>query len=493
MLLRIQKTHRVRAMLIAGAVLLLVAVPITIGIQAQSQTGAVAPAQDRSITTLRDLNQALIDISARVKPTVVTVSTERILRTRGGNPFASPFNDPLLEWFFGPQQQPREQEFRQRGLGSGVLVGADGRILTNNHVVEKADSIYVRTFDGKRFSAEVLGTDPKTDIAVIKIDAEDLPFLDIGDSDKLQVGEMVLAIGSPMSENLAYTVTQGIVSATGRSNVGLADYEDFIQTDAAINPGNSGGPLVNLDGKLIGINTAIASRTGGFQGIGFAVPSNMAVRIMNSLITEGRVVRGWLGISVQEIDERLADALGIRELGGALVGDVLRDSPAETAGLQPGDVIIALDGRPVKNSAQLRNHIASTPPGTAVNLSVIRNDDRKEIRVILGELPTEFAKSGGQGGYEDLFGFTIETFTRELADRYGLDRGLTGVMVTSLDPESNAYRQGLRQGDLIRALNRQQVQNEADFARLAGGLQKGDTVLLRIYRDGGGFFVAFNL
>jgi serine protease Do len=219
----------------------------------------------------------------------------------------------------------------------------------------------------------------------------------------------------------------------------------------------------------------------------------MAMRIMNSLITEGRVIRGWLGIAVQDIDEQLADALDIGEIGGALVGDVLGDSPAEKAGLEPGDVIIALDGNPVKNSAQLRNHIASTPPETVVRLTVIRDDERKEIGVELGELPTGYAQSGGGRGVEDLFGFTVETLTRDLADRYGLDRRLTGVLVTSIDPESGAYRGGLREGDLIRSLNRQNVQDRDDFAGLAGDLQKGDTVLLRIHRDGSGFFVAFVL
>ncbi len=460
----------------------------------QPYQGPVVQIQDRPIATLRDLNQALIDIAAAVKPTVVTVSTERVFTVRSAGPFNSPFGgDPLYEFFFGPQQQPREREYLQRGLGSGVLVSEDGFILTNNHVVKDADSIFVRTYDNHRFIAEVIGVDPQTDIAVLKIKAGGLNHIEIGDSDDLQVGEMVLAIGSPMSENLAYTVTQGIVSATGRSNVGLAEYEDFIQTDAAINPGNSGGPLVNLNGELVGINSAIASRTGGFQGIGFAVPVNMALRVMTSLREEGRVVRGWLGVTIQDVSEAIADALGVDELSGALVGDVFADSPAEEAGFEPGDVIVSMDGKPVKDAAQLRISVASSAPGTLVRFDVLRGEGRLQLTVRLGELPAEFAQVPAREEAEELLGFAVNTLTRESADRYGIDDRLSGLVVTSIDQQSGAYRAGLRQGDLIRAINKERLETREQWLNIVGTLEKGNTVLLRVHREGGGFYIAFEL
>jgi serine protease Do len=451
-----------------------------------------ADPQDRPITNLRDFNQALIDIAAAVKPTVVTVSTERILTVRQRNPFS---DDPFFDFFFGPRdrrQQPREREYRQQGLGSGVIVSNDGYILTNNHVIQEADSIFVRTFDGERYPAEVVGADPKTDIAVLQIEAEDLPAIPLGNSNELEVGEMVMAIGSPMSENLAYTVTQGIVSAKGRSNVGLADYEDFIQTDAAINPGNSGGPLVNLDGVLVGINTAIASRSGGFQGIGFAVPVNMATRVMNSLIEEGRVVRGWLGVTIQPIDPQLAQAMGLEETRGALVGDVLPDTPADEAGVQPGDVIIGMNGTDIEDFQELRNRIAATPPGTEVVFEVVREGERIDIPVELGELPGEIAQTG-QEDLSDMVGFTVSGLTAELAERYDIAQGLTGVVVTSVDPASSAARQGLREGDVVRSVNRQRVSSVDDFNSVIAQIDEGDTVLLRVHRAGSSFFLAFRL
>ncbi|RME29173.1 MAG: DegQ family serine endoprotease, partial [Candidatus Zixiibacteriota bacterium] len=427
-----------------------------------------------------------------VKPTVVTVSIEKIITQRVFNPFAG---DPFFNYFFGPgyPQQPHEKQFRQQGLGSGVIVSEDGYILTNNHVVQDADSIWVRTYEGHRYRAKVIGTDPKTDIAVLQIDAKGLPHIEIGDSDDLQVGEMVLAIGSPMSENLAYTVTQGIVSAKGRANVGLADYEDYIQTDAAINPGNSGGPLVDLDGKLVGLNAAIVSRSGGFQGIGFAVPVNMAMRVMNSLITTGKVERGWLGVTIQDVNEKIAQAMGLEETRGALVGDVLPDSPADKAGVKSGDLIVAVDGHKIESSGQLRSQIASTAPGTTVVLSVIRDGSPMDIRVKLGELPSDLAQASTPGELEDLLGFSVRTLTSELADQYGIDTRMSGVIVTKIDPESNAYQAGVREGDVITTVNRHRVHSSEQFTSLMRKMKRGDTVLLKINRGGSGFYVAFAL
>ncbi len=485
-----------RHYLIVGLLTLALLMSISCQSKAEIQVASTS-AKDRPISSLRDLNQAFVDIAAEVKPTVVTVSIEKVFRVRSFNPF-SPFgNDPFFDFFFGPHnrqfQQPRERKYLQKGLGSGVIVSEDGYILTNNHVVENADSIFVRTYDGERYTAEVIGTDPQTDIAVIKIDAKHLKAITIGNSDDLQVGEIVLAVGSPMSENLAYTVTQGIVSAKGRSNVGLTDYEDYIQTDAAINPGNSGGPLVNLDGQLVGINSAIASQSGGFQGIGFAVPSNMAVQVMNSLISNGKVIRGWLGVSIQDVDDKIANAMGLDEPRGVLVGDVVPDSPADDAGMEAGDVIIGLNGSEIKNSSQLRNKIAATAPGTRVQLKIIRDGRRQELTIKLGELPDEIAQSSGKQSIEEKLGFTVSTLNNDLADKYGIDSRLSGVVVTSIDPGCNAYQAGLREGDVIRGVNKNHVRTKEQFMKYLAKKKEGDTILLRIYRDGSGFFIAFDL
>jgi len=466
----------------------------------QVPIGPYPAGDDRPLTTLRDLNQAFIDIVAEVKPSVVTVSTERILSVRYFNPFEDPFGNNLFDFFFGPRgrtprDQPREREYqqRQRGLGSGVIVNAQGYILTNNHVVAEADTIFVHTYDGRRHTATVVSADAKTDIAVLKIDAADLKPIAIGDSDELQVGEIVLAVGSPMSENLAYTVTQGIVSAKGRSNVGLADYEDFIQTDAAINPGNSGGPLVNLNGELVGINTAIATRTGGFQGIGFAVPSNMAVYIMNSLIDKGKVVRGWLGVLIQDINADLAEAFDLERSDGVLISDVVEGSPADDAGFQAGDVIIRMDTKEIRTAGQLRNEVAATVPGTAVTFTVLRDGDEKTLVVTLGELESAETLAAAGNDLEDKLGFSVSNLTGDLADRYDHDRDNTGVVVTSVNPASSAARAGLREGDLIRAVNRRDVVDADQFASVVAEMSEGDRLLLLVSRSGNNVFLTFTL
>jgi len=459
--------------------------------------GAGSDILDRPINTLRDFNNAFVDISAKVKPAVVTVSTERILHQRFMNPFGFPFtNDPFLERFFGPQHrqdQPQEREFRQQGLGSGVIVSADGLIITNNHVIAEADSIFVQTYDGDRHTATVVGTDQRTDIAVLRIDTDGLDYLKFGNSDELQVGEMVLAIGSPMSQNLAYTVTQGIVSAKGRSNVGLAEYEDFIQTDAAINPGNSGGPLVNLEGELIGINTAIVTRSGGYQGIGFAVPSHMAESVMRSLVDEGRVVRGWLGVYIQDVSEEIAEAFDLEDNKGALVSEVVPDSPAEDAGLQAGDVIMEVEGRTIENATELRNTIASAGPDSKVKLKMLRDGKTEFKSLTLGEIPEEGIQAEAGTDLEELLGFSVGDLNRQLAERYELDRWTDGVVVTDIDPQGKAARAGLRQGDLITGVNKFRVSNKDNFESKLGNTSPGDNVLLKVVRGGRNLFVAFTV
>ena len=459
---------------------------------ADNRAPELSSISERPITSLRDLNKAMIDIAAEVKPAVVTVSTERTM-TMQSNPF---MGDPFFKFFFdqnNSNQNAPNQEYHQRGLGSGVIVSDDGTILTNNHVIADADSIYVRTYDGKRYTAEVVGADEQTDIAVLKIDEKNLPYISPGNSDDLQVGEMVLAVGSPMSENLAYTVTQGIVSAVGRSNVGLADYENFIQTDAAINPGNSGGPLINLDGNLIGINTAIASRSGGFQGIGFAIPINMAEHVKNSLLAEGRVIRGWLGVSIQDLNEDLAEAMDLNRTNGALVGDVVPDGPADKAGLKSGDVIIALNGVEVNSSSVLRNRIAASDPGTSIDLKILRDGKEKNERVTLGELNPEMASLTNPNWMQDEFGFSLAPLTPEFRSNYGLDKNVDGVGVANVTAGSKAYSAGIQPGDVILAVNRNPVKSVDDFNTIAKSLKKGDTMLLKDYRDGYGFYVAISV
>lgn len=446
------------------------------------------PAKDRPITTLKDLNRAFIEIAKAATPSVVTVSTEKYYRMRQMmNPF-----DPFGMFGQG-NQRGQERQFKQQGLGSGVIISSDGYILTNNHVVAQADSISVRLGDGRRLRARVVGSDPKTDVAVIKIEATGLAAVPIGDSDSLQPGEMVLAIGSPLSENLAHTVTQGIVSAVGRSNIGLADYEDFIQTDAAINPGNSGGALVNLNGELVGLNAAIVSQSGGFQGIGFAVPINMAIRIKDALVNGGRVVRGYLGVSIQDITEQIAGALKLKSTEGALIGDVADNGPASGAGIESGDIVTEIDGKRIVNSTQLRNQIASMAPGTKVTLSILRNGEEREFSVTLAELPSDLARADVPEDVQQLLGFELTALNRQLAEKYDLNPKLDGVLVTDIDDQSSAYEAGLRVGDLIRAVNQRRITTVAEFNDALKGARKGDTVLLRVNRGDRGFLLAFTL
>lgn len=450
-------------------------------------------AADRPITTLRDFNRAFVEIAKTVNPSVVTVFTEKVYRVREtfGFPF---FSSPFDEFFGIPRPQPREREYRQQGLGSGVIVSTDGYILTNNHVIADADTIRIRLIDNKVVPAKIIGADPKTDIAVLKVDTkEHLPAIPMGNSDSLEVGEWVLAIGSPLTPELAHTVTSGIVSAKGRSNVGLAEYEDFIQVDAAINPGNSGGALINLDGRLVGINTAIASRSGGFQGIGFAVPINMARHIMDSILKHGTVIRGWLGVYIQDVSPAMAKAMNLKEVRGALIADVTKDGPAARAGLEQGDVILSFNGKPIENSTQLRNEVASSAPGTKAELKILRNGKERTITVELGQLESNKIAPETSERLEKLFGFRVEPLDAELARKYDLDRSLGGVVITAIEPNSPAYRAGMREGDLIVSVNRQRVDDIEDFNSFVQGLKRGDTVMFRVIRGERSFFVAFEL
>ncbi|OGI48607.1 MAG: hypothetical protein A2151_02665 [Candidatus Muproteobacteria bacterium RBG_16_65_34] len=429
-------------------------------------------------------------------PAVVNISTTRVVRApQGGGDMAPFMEDPFFRQFFGDEffrrfQMPRER--REASLGSGVIVSSDGYIVTNNHVIAKADEIKVLLNDKREFTGKVVGTDPKSDVAVIKINAKDLPSIPWGDSDKLEVGEYVLAIGNPFGLN--QTVTAGIVSAVGRANVGIADYEDFIQTDAAINPGNSGGALINVHGELIGVNTAIFSRSGGYMGIGFAVPANMARTVMQSLIKGGKVIRGWLGVSIQQVTPELAKQFGLKEARGALVSEVIAESPAVAAGLKDGDVITAFDGKPVESPSALRNTVAQTAVGKTVKVELIRDKKTMTVDAKITEQPKEVAQAGEESAQDEgksaaLAGLEVRDLNADIARQLGLPPNAAGVVVSGIAPDSAAAQAGSMEGDVITEINRQAVKNIADFKRIAGKLGKKDEVLLRIIRRGGRLFV----
>ncbi|MGE0471904.1 MAG: DegQ family serine endoprotease [Nitrospira sp.] len=433
--------------------------------------------------------QLFVPIAKRAKATVVNVSSVKKTK-QDGQGFQNPFfDDPFFRRFFGEEferRMPAPRDFQQQGLGSGVIVSSDGYIITNNHVVEGADELSVSLPDKRTFKAKVIGTDPKTDVAVIKIDAANLPALPWGDASQLEVGEMVLAVGNPFG--LSQTVTMGIISAIGRANVGIVDYEDFIQTDAAINPGNSGGALVNLRGELIGINTAIFSRSGGYMGIGFAIPSSMAKSVMQSLIKHGKVIRGWLGVSIQDVTPDLAKEFGAAENTGALVGDVMEDSPASKANLERGDILTAYNGAPVRDSNHLRSLVAETLPGTTARLSVLRDKKPLDLTITVGELPKELAKAGRDGsgkGEHALTGLTVEN-----ARQSGRSKTSSGVVVTDLEPESSAERAGLQKGDVIHEINRKPVKDLKDFERLVSQLAPRSPALVLIKRGNSTIFLS---
>jgi serine protease Do len=394
------------------------------------------------------------------------------------------FGEPL-ERFFGPS--PRQQHpFRQRSLGSGFIIDAEGYILTNNHVVENADEIIVRLGSGKEHKASIVGKDAKTDIALLRIDnAADLTAVTLGDSETLKVGEWVMAIGNPFG--LDHTVTAGIVSAKGRF-IGAGNYDDYIQTDAAINPGNSGGPLINLRGEVVGINSAIFSRTGGNIGIGFAVPINLAKELLPQLKEKGKVTRGWLGVLIQKVTPEIAESLGLDEARGALVADVVKDGPAAASGLKVGDVIVEFDGRPVHESNELPLMVAREPIGKQVTVKVQREKDTKEIPVTIAELKDEEVAAAGKGESEKL-GLTVQTLTPEIAQNLGVT-DVKGVVVTAVESGSPAEDAGLRRGDIILEVNRQAIEDVGDYRKALREGEKGKNVLFLIRRGDNTIFLA---
>src|SRR5271157_828925 len=386
-------------------------------------------------------------------------------------------------------RQPGEQ--REQGLGSGVIVSPEGYILTNNHVVEEATDVKVTLSDKREFKARVVGTDPKTDIAILRIDASDLPAIVVGDSSKIQIGDYALAVGDPFG--VGKTVTMGIVSATGRHNLGIEGYEDFIQTDAPINPGNSGGALVNDRGELIGINTAIiAHGSEGNQGIGFAIPANQARSLMEQIVDHGKVTRAYLGIVPQDVTPAIARAFGDKETRGALVGDVSPNSPASRSGIEKGDIILDLNGKPVADSNDLRMNISMMAPDSTVTLNVLRNGSERNFTVKLGELPATEASAEhedrSQGRHSALSGVSVENLDAETARQLGLPANAQGVVVTRVTPSSAAAEAGLQRGDVIQEVNRKPVGNTSDFERAVSGSK--EATLLLVNRHGSTQYLA---
>ena len=443
-----------------------------------------------SVNSLTKTSQAIAEVAKAVRPAIVNISTTRTEKI-SESPFAPFFDDPFFRKFFGDRYRhpKRPKERKTASLGSGVIVSSDGYILTNTHVIRDAEEIKVLLPDKREFEGKIIGTDPKTDISVIKIDAKDLPTIKWGDSDKLRVGEVVLAIGSPYGLN--QTITMGIVSAVGRADVGIADYEDFIQTDAAINPGNSGGALVNARGKLVGINTAIFSTTGGYQGIGFAIPSNMAKTVMDSLIKRGKVIRGWLGVSIQAITPELAKQFNLEEEYGALVGDVIEESPAEKAGIMRGDVIIEYNGKKVDEPYNLRNTVANTSPGDEVELKVVRDGEIITIKVTIGELPSE-TQTAPRREYENaLRGVSVRDLTSELYTQLNIPEKIKGVVVSDIKPGSPAEEK-LLEGDIIQQINKKAVANSQDYESIVSKIKSDEDILLLVFRKGHSVFITIS-
>ncbi len=488
MSIRVRGFHRALTVFITvltlGTVLLLnMAVP----------AGSFAEEQkisEHSVESLTGIGRAMAEISAAVKPAIVNISTTRTVKVTGSaDPF---FDDPFFRRFFGDkygrQRQPREH--KSAAMGSGVIVSAEGYIITNYHVVKDADDIKVLLSDKREFTGKVIGSDPKTEISVVKIEANSLHTLKWGDSDALEVGEIVLAVGNPFGLN--QTVTMGIVSAVGRANVGIADYEDFIQTDAAINPGNSGGALVNVRGELVGINTAIFSTSGGYQGIGFAIPSNMVKSIMNSLITKGKVIRGWLGVSIQSITPELAKQFNLKGEKGVLVSDVSENGPAEKAGLKRGDIVVEYDGKSTDEPNQFRNMVANTPPGEEHTIKVLRNEELITLKVTIGELPGDQQQAEGSVSENALKGIGVQDITADMARKLNLPARVKGVIVSDVDENSPAANV-LTQGDVIQEINRKKVGSVKEYQEITAGIKKDENVLLLVFRGGSSVYITLSV
>ena len=439
-------------------------------------------------SVVQQFSDAFADVAETAKPAVVTIITDKIMKV--------PNND--LYFFFNPYMDPNsDKEYKTNALGSGVIVDArKGYILTNNHVVEDMDNIKVKLFDKREYKAKIMGTDPKSDLAILKIEADNLRELKLGNSDKLRVGEWVMAVGSPFSENLSHTVTTGIVSAMGRSNIIRGQsYEDFIQTDAAINPGNSGGALLNMKGELIGINTAIA--TGGYEkgnrGVGFAIPSNMSKRIMSDLIDKGYVTRSWLGVYIQPLDADAAKALEMESRDGALITQVVEDSPAELAGIEEGDVIVKFDNKKISDPSNLRNIVSLMPPGSKSDIVIFRNGNKKILKVTLQELKDGKQVAVKTSSNTSILGLELKEINSALIQKYNLKEGDGKIIVVAVEPGSEAADKGLVEGDVIKRVGTQQVRSLKEFKKKEKASRaRGSLLLLVKKNDGSSLFITLN-
>jgi len=430
-----------------------------------------------------------------VLPSVVNVSSSKVVHNRMSSEEEMPM-DPFFRQFFGQEGNDGNGRFhmprdaREKALGSGVIVSPEGYILTNNHVIDGATDVRVTLSDKRELKARIVGADPKTDVAVLKIDAKNLTPITIGDSSKVQVGDVALAIGNPFG--VGQTVTKGIISATGRGGLGIEDYEDFLQTDAPINPGNSGGALINDRGELVGINTAIISHgSGGSQGIGFAVPANLARQVMDQVLKTGHVTRAYLGIYPQDVTPAMARAFGEKDSQGIVVGDVSANSPAQKAGIQTGDIILEVNGKPVSDSNQLRMSISMMKPGAELKLKTLRNRTERDATVKLAEMPTESAKvdsNDEQGGSKALDGVEVTNLNSSIARQLNIPSSTKGVVVTDIDPASKMADSGLQKGDVIQQVNHQPVTSVSEFQSAVG--KAGSDPLLLVNRDGRTLFIA---
>ncbi len=428
------------------------------------------------------------DLADHVKNTVVNISTTQTIKENPMQPFTGPnspfrdfFGDDFFKKFFGEMPQG---QMKTHALGSGFIIDQSGLILTNNHVVEKADEIKIKIVSGKEYDAKVVARDSKTDIALIKVKADsDFPKpAQLGDSDAMRVGDWVMAVGNPFG--LGHTVTAGIISAKGRV-IGAGPYDDFLQTDAAINPGNSGGPLFNMDAQVVGLNTAIVAQG---QGIGFAIPVNVAKDILPQL-KSGKVVRGWLGIMIQDITPELAESFGVKESKGVIVADVVKDGPADTAGIKRGDVVTTLNGKEIENAHALSRFVAATAPGTQATLQVMRDGKTRDIKIAIGTMPEETSTEKAETK-ESMWGITVQNITPEISQRFGWDENERGAVISEIQPGSPAAEARLRAGDLIKEVNRQKIQNVRDYNQAIQKPKKGESVLLLVKRGQNTFYVA---
>jgi serine protease Do len=423
-----------------------------------------------------------------VLPSVVNISSSKVVKTSMDG-MEQLQMDPMFRQFFGNGGMDTPKDRKEKALGSGVIVSPEGYILTNNHVVDGATDIKVMLSDKRELQAKIIGTDPKTDIAVLRVDGSNFTPITIGDSSKVEVGDVAIAIGNPFG--VGQTVTKGIISAKGRGGLGIEDYEDFLQTDAPINPGNSGGALITDRGDLIGINTAIISHeSGGNQGIGFAVPSNLARQVMDQILKNGKVVRAYLGILPQDVSPSMAKAFREKEARGVVVGDVTPSSPAQESGIQRGDILLELNGNPIASANQLRMTVSMMAPGTKVNVKLLRNGSERDMTVKLAEMPTETARlnSNENGGNSGLEGVEVTSLNPEIAERLGLPASTTGVVVSGVDPSSRMADAGLRRDDVIQEVNHQPVKSVSEFQN---ALKKsGDDSLLLVNRGGRTLFIA---